>query len=209
MLRRLLILSAALLAGCSTAPGTRPTPVAASTSSAETVQAEQLAAYMHALQTVVQGSLTERAEILDEARRGYEQARQGPATLRYALLLAAVHPNRDPQTALRLLQETLAHPELFSPVERALAIVETERVKQEVGLVTENARLVADAQQERERQRNTPPNNAALTRQLKAETDENARLRKELEDAKAKLEAIANIERSTPARPPANEGRKP
>jgi len=202
------MLSALLVAGCSTLPDTGPAPAAASTASAETVQAELLAAYVRTLQTVVQGSVTEQAEILDEARRGYEQARLGPATLRYALLLAAVHPNRDPQGALRLLREALAYPELLSPVEKALAIVETARVEQELLTVTENARLVAEAQQERERQRGAPAT-AELTRRLRTETDENARLRKELDEAKAKLEAIANIDRSVPARPPANEPRKP
>jgi hypothetical protein len=206
---RSLILCVALAAGCSGVPSTRPAPAVAAVTSAETVQAELLAGYVRVLQTVVQGSVTEQAEILDEARRGYEQARQGPATLRYALLLAAVHPNRDPQGALRLLHETMAHPELLSPVERALAIVETARVQQELDMAFQNARLVAD-QQERERQRNAPATTTAeLTRRLRTETDENARLRKELDDAKAKLEAIANIDRSVPARPPANETRKP
>jgi hypothetical protein len=208
MLPRLLLLSAALLTGCASAPGARPVPVAASTTSAETVQAELLASYMRVLQTVVEGTPTEQAEVLDEARRGYEQARQGPASLRYGLLLAAVHPGHDPQNALRLLRETMAHPELLSPVERALAVVETARVEKELGLAAENARLVTQAQQEQERQRSVPAS-AALTQQLRTERDENARLRKELEDAKAKLEAIANIERSNPARPPVIEGRKP
>src|SRR5262245_27197387 len=70
---RFLILCVALLTGCSTLPGTRPAPVAAATTSAETVRAELLAGYIRSLQTVVQGSLTERAELLEEARRGYEQ----------------------------------------------------------------------------------------------------------------------------------------
>ncbi len=77
-------------------------------------------------------------------------------------------------------------------------------MQQELGLVAENARLVADAQQERERQRNAPPSTAAARPGgCSTETDENARLRKELDEARAKLEAIANIERSIPARPPA------
>jgi uncharacterized protein YqgV (UPF0045/DUF77 family) len=198
----------AMLAGCAGVGGSRPveTPVGATV---ESLQAAQLASYVNALQTVVQGSPAEQAEILAAARRGYEQARQGPASLRYALLLAAPgHPAREPQTALGLLQDARAHPELLSPVERALAIVETARVEQELGLAAENTRLIAEAQQERDRQRVTPPS-VALARQLKTEMDENARLRKELEDAKAKLEAIANIERSIPARPPATEARKP
>jgi hypothetical protein len=143
------------------------------------------------------------------ARQGHEQARQGPATLRLALLLAAPdHPQREPQTALRLLREALARSELLSPVERALAIVETARVAEELGLATENARLVADAQRERDRPRNDGAT-AALNRRLQTEIEDNARLKKELEDAKSKLEAIANIERNIPARPPTNETRKP
>lgn len=209
MLPRFMILPALLLAGCATMSGTRPAPAPATTTPVEVVQAELLAKYIRALQTVVKGTPTEQAEILDDARRGYEQERQGPATLRYALLLAAPeHPSRNPQLALRLLRESIARQDfLLSPVERALAIVEIARVEQELGLNAENERLVAEAQQERERQRNATTT-AALTRQLRAESDENARLRKELDEARAKLEAIANIERGS-SRPPANEGRKP
>ncbi len=207
--RALLLFTAVLLAGCSALPGTRPAPVPA-TATAEAVQAAQMASYFSALQTIVQGSPAEQAEVLATARGNYEQAKQGPATLRYALLLAApAHPARDPQTALRLLRESLARPELLSPIERALAIVETERVQQELGLISENERLVAEAQQERDRQRSGVAPNPALAKRLQSEIDDNARLKKELDEAKAKLEAIANIERTLPVRPPANEARKP
>jgi len=37
---------------------------------------------------------------------------------------------------------------------------------------------------------------AAMQRRLQAEADENAKLRRQLEDAQAKLDAIANIERN-------------
>lgn len=211
MLPRLLQVSMlALLAGCAGLGNKRPVETPAS-ATVESLQAAQLASYITALQTVVQGSPAEQAEVLAAARSGYEQARQGPASLRYALLLAAPgHPARDPQSALRLLLEARSRPELLSPVERALAIVETGRIEQELGLAAENTRLVNEAQQERDRQRSVPsPGSIALARQLKTEQDENARLKKELEDAKAKLEAIANIDRTTPARPPANEARKP
>ena len=77
----------------------------------------------------------------------------------------------------------------------------------ELKLIAENGRLVAEAQRERERQRNA--NSSAVTaRRLQAEMDENARLRKALEEAQGKLDAIANIERSISDRPPA-EGRTP
>jgi len=210
MLHRSLLLSALLmLAGCaSTAPGGGSSEPATPTH--EVLQAAQLASYIDALQTLVQGSPAEQAEVLSAARKGYEQARQGPAVLRYALLLATPgHPSHDPQAAQRLLHEALARPDLLSAIERALAIVESARVEEELGLAAENARLVADAQQERDRQRNTAAPSPALAKRLQDEISQNARLRKELDEAQAKLQAIANIERNIPERPPVNEARKP
>jgi hypothetical protein len=206
--RTTMLCALALLAGCSSLPGKREPAGSPVTTASDAVQNAQLASYIGSLQTIVQGSPAEQAEVLAAARSNYEQAHQGPAALHYALLLAAPgHPGRDPQLAQRLLHEALAHPELLSTFERALAIVELARVQQELGLVAENTRLVADAQQERERQRNVTPS-AALAKRLQEEMNDNARLRKELEDAKAKLDAIANIERNVPDRP-ANEARKP
>ena len=48
---------------------------------------------------------------------------------------------------------------------------------------------------------------ASANHRLQAEIDENARLRKELEEAHAKLDAIANIERSLNERKPDSTGR--
>ena len=206
--RFLLLCALALLAGCSTQPGTRSAPVAPAVS-VEAVQVALLTSYASALHTIVRGSPAEQAEVLDSARAGCEQARKGPGCLRYALLLAApAHPARDPRAALRLLREASAYSELLSPVERMLADLETARVEQELGLVTENARLVADAQAERDRPRNTT-SVAALAARLQNEINDNVRLKKERDELQAKLDAIANIERNIPARPPVNEGRKP
>ncbi len=205
-----LLLAIGLLAGCSALPDSRSERIpAAVTPSGEMIQAAQLVSYMNGLQTVVQGSPTEQAEVMASARAGYDQAKQGPAALRYALLLAAPgHPARDPVLAQRLLREAMARPELLTATERALAVVELQSVDAELKLDTENARLVAEAQQERERQRNAP-SNAALTRRLQAQDEEITRLRRALDEARAKLDEIANIERRISDRPPATEGRKP
>jgi cell division septum initiation protein DivIVA len=179
-----------------------PAPV-----NAELVQATSLAAHINAIQTVIQGSPTEQAEILSTARAGYEQSRQGAALLHYALLLAApTHTARDAPQAQRLLREALARPELLTAAERALAVIELQRVDSELRLAVENERLVGEVQRERERQRSNA-NSAQLARRLQTETEENARLRKELAEARAKLDAIATIERNISDRPPANEGR--
>ncbi len=204
-----MLLVCVALAGCASKPAARA-PAEAATTSNEAIQAALLSSYIDALQVVVQGSPAEQAEVVAEARRNYEQARQGPAVLRYALLLATPgHPAQDLQQAQRLLRDALARPELLASIERALAIVESARVEEQLQLTTENARLVADAQQERERQRTAATPSAALAKRLQDEIAESARLRKELDEAKAKLQAIANIERNNAVQPPAPEARKP
>ena len=74
---------------------------------------------------------------------------------------------------------------------------------------------VGEAQRERDRQR-AAPSLTALNRRLQAEQEENARLKKALDEARAKLDAIVNIEleRSAPnrpnsERPSSSEGRNP
>jgi hypothetical protein len=204
------LILAACAAGCSGLQDLRGKRAAAAiVPSSEAIQAAQLNSYLNSLQTVVQGSPTEQAEVMANARAAYEQARQGPAVLRYALLLAApTHPARDAVQAQRLLRESLARPELLTIAERALAVVELQRVDAELRLTAENDRLVSESQRDRERQRSAP-SAVALARRLQTEAEENARLRKALDEANAKLDAIANIERSISDRPPANEGRKP
>jgi len=213
---RLLLPLCLAMAGCSSLGGLRgEKPAAIPAPSTESIQAAQLASYVTSLQQLVQGSPTEQAEIMAAASSGYEQAHQGPAALRYGLALAAPgHPARDPAQAQRVLRETLARPELLNIAERALAVVELQRVDAELRLVAENDRLVGEAQRERERQR-AAPSQAAFNRRLQAEQEENARLKKALDEARAKLDAIVNIElersapvRSTTERPP-SEGRNP
>jgi hypothetical protein len=48
---------------------------------------------------------------------------------------------------------------------------------------------------------------ANANHRLQTEMDENARLRRDLEEARAKLDAIANIERSLNERKPGSTGR--
>src|ERR1039458_7186898 len=68
----------------------------------------------------------------------------------------------------------------------------------------ENERLLQSGEQHADHDRT-----ATTQRRLQAELDENARLRKQLEDAQSKLDAIANIERNLTERKPATEGGQP
>lgn len=203
-----LAMAAALLAGCSSLPerSNEPAPSPA-LPSRELIQAAQLNRHLIDLQTLVQGSNTEKAEVMDRARAGYNDAKAGPGALHYGLLLAAPgHPDRNSSLAQSVLQEALARPDLLSPAERALGEVELSRVDAELRQASEKDRLVAELQQERERAR-TAAANTALNKRLQAELEESARLRKALDEAKAKLDAITRMERNSSDRPPAPEGR--
>jgi hypothetical protein len=144
------------------------------------------------MQRLSQAPTAEQAELLAAARAGYERSPQGGAQLRYALLLATPgHPGRDAPRAQALLRQLVAQPETLVPIERAVALVELTQLDRELGLKADNDRMQADAQRgDHERAI------AAAQRRLQAELDENAKLRRQLEDAQAKLDAVANIERN-------------
>jgi hypothetical protein len=111
--------------------------------------------------------------------------------LKYALALATPgHVGSDPVAARRQLSELLATPETLLPVERLLAMVELHEVDQRLILLEENKQLREEAPRE------ARDKLLALNRRLAAEIDENARLRKALDEAQAKLEAVTHIERS-------------
>jgi hypothetical protein len=107
------------------------------------------------------------------------------------LLATPGHPGRDAPKAQTLLRQLVAQPETLVPIERAVALVELAQLDRELGLKAEIDRMQTEAQRgDHERVA------AAAQRRLQAEIDENAKLRKQLEDAQAKLDAVANIERN-------------
>jgi hypothetical protein len=154
------------------------------------------------LQKLVQGTPSEQAEIAATAQRDYETAPTPSRQLRFALILATPgHPGTDLPRAQRLLRELMANPEMLMASERAVAFLELQQIDDHLTLEAENRRLQSDAvRADKERL-------ATVNRRLQLETDENTRLRRELEEARAKLDAIANIERSLNERKPSNEGR--
>jgi hypothetical protein len=188
------------VAGCSGGLLSRdhaaPTAVPAQPASASSLV---LSDYLLLLQRLVQGRASEQAEIVARAQNEFDAAPTPSRELRLALILATPgHPATDQPRAQRLLRELMAHPETLLPAERALAFLELSQIDDHLTLVAENRRLQADAVREDQARV------ASANRRLQAELDENARLRKELDDARAKLDAIANIERSLNERKPAN-----
>ena len=169
----------------------------------DTQMAVQLAGTIQTLQRLSAGSPAEQAEIVAAVRQSYERAPAGGAQLRYALALATPgHAARDAERARQLLRDLAAQPESLSPVERALTLFELAQLDREIGLKVENERLQSAANRA-DQERLTAHN-----RKYQAELEDNARLRRALEEAQAKLDAIANIERNISERKSKPEGVK-
>ena len=193
-----------LLGGCASGmfqhehPPAQPPPPVSRAATTSTVLADDL----QLLETLVQGTPSTQAEIVATAQRDYETAPTPSRQLRFALILATPgHPGTDLPRAQRLLRELMANPEMLMASERSLAFLELQQIDDHLTLEGENRRLQSDAvRADRERL-------ASMNHRLQVETDENARLRKEIDEARAKLDAIANIERSLNERKPSNTGR--
>jgi hypothetical protein len=151
-----------------------------------------LAPLLEMMSALPQGDPARQAEIFQSAK---QTAALSPTTsnrLKYALALAIPgHSGSDPVAAQRQLAELLARPETLLPDERLLAMVELQDVDQRLVLQAENKRLRDDESRDDSRDKLQ-----AVNRRLAAESDENARLRKALDEARAKLDAVTHIERS-------------
>ena len=144
------------------------------------------------MSSLPQGDPARQAELFQSAKDAAELTPTTSNKLRYALALATPgYSGSDPVAAQRQLSELLARPETLLPIERLLALVELKEVEQRLILQAENKRMRDDAQHDESRDKLL-----AINRRLAAESDENVRLRKALDEARAKLEAITHIERS-------------
>jgi hypothetical protein len=175
-----------------------PPPVVNPSATSSTVLNEDLLL----LQKLVQGQPSTQAEIVTSAQRDYDTAPTPSHTLKLALILGTPgHPATSLTRSQALLRELMANPEMLLPGERALAFLTLSQIDDHLTLEAENFRLQADAvRADREHV-------ASANHRLQTELDENARLRKELDEARAKLDAIANIERSLNERKPGSSGR--
>jgi hypothetical protein len=164
--------------------------------------AEAARDYLAALQSLQSAAPAAQAELFQSARAAAEGTPTTMSRLRYALMLGLPgHAASDPVAARRQLSELLARPESMLPAERALAAIMLASVDDRLVLIAEARRLEQDAAA-RDRDRT-----AAQQKRLQAEVDENARLKRALEDAQKKLDAVTEVERSITGR--GNPPKKP
>jgi hypothetical protein len=154
--------------------------------------ASYIAPLLEMMSSLPQGDPARQAELFQQAKDAAELTPTTSNKLRYALALATPgFGGSDPVAAQRQLSQLLARPETLLPAERLLATVELKEVEQRLVLQAENKRLRDDAPRDSADARDKVQ---AINRRLAAETDENAKLRKALDEARAKLEAITHIE---------------
>jgi hypothetical protein len=181
------------LSGCGTDGSfARQKPVAA----AQPAHAQQdlgpIAPLLDLMSALPQGDPARQAELFQSAKDAADLSPTTSNRLRYALALATPgHSGSDPVAAQRQLSELLARPETLLPVERLLALVQLKEVEQRLILQAENKRMLDDAVHD-----DSHDKLQAIKSRLASESDENVRLRKALDEARAKLEAVTHIERS-------------
>ncbi len=150
--------------------------------------AEQYLTEMHKLAS---GDPATQAEIYADAESAAKLT-PGPSTkLRYALVLATPgHSGNNPQAAQTAFRELLTQKEMLTPAEVALASIHLDVVEQQIVFGAENRRLRSINSRAA-----TTEEQAVADRIAKVES-ENRQLRRSLEEAEQKLDAITSIERS-------------
>jgi hypothetical protein len=147
--------------------------------------------YLDALRDLLEGDAVVQADVFRTIQAAADAAPTTTNRLRLALALATpTHAASDPAEAQRLLNELLASGSALLPDEQTLALIHLKDVEQ---------RLILDAEAERLQRAATAAaaqRNDRNAQQLQAALEENRQLRTALDEARAKLDAITNIERS-------------
>jgi hypothetical protein len=174
----------------------QPAPAPAQPESAQP-NLSPIAPLLELMSSLPQGDPARQAELFQSAKDAADLTPTTSNKLRYAVALATPgYSGSDPVAAQRQLSELLARPETLLPIERSLALVELKEVEQRLILQAEIQRAHDDAAHDDMRDKLQ-----ATNRRLAAELDENVKLRKALDEARAKLDAVTHIERSINDRP--------
>jgi hypothetical protein len=177
----------AVLAGCgTTTPTTRATtPLAQETG---------VGTYLDTMNRLANGNTAQQADVFYEVEREYTGSPTTASSLRYAAaLVTAGHPAANLAEGKKLLERLLANPERLTPGEKNLAAFLVKDADARLQLQAEIRRLAATVD---ERTRGQANLGSRLQSQVQAQAEEITRLRKQLEEAQQKLDAIKSIEKS-------------
>ena len=153
--------------------------------------APEVEIYVAELGRIASGDPAAQAEIFADASAAAQLTPSAATNLRLGLVLAIPgHPESDPEQAQSILREVLAQTILLTPGEISLATIHLNNVERQIVANSEASRLQTSTSRAAQTQEQ------ALSRRLGTVEDENRQLRRDLEEAEQKLEAITNIERS-------------
>ncbi len=187
----LIIVIVTTIAGCTQTTDWLKGRRTASADSDVILGAPEAEVYLKELYDLAAGDPATQAEIYADAKSGATLT-PGPNTqLRLGLVLATPgHPEFNPVEADSLLREVLAQTELLTPAEVSLATIHLNNVERFIVTNAELRRLRSSSS------RAAQTEEQAISQRLSSVEAENRRLRRELEEAEDKLEAITSIERS-------------
>jgi hypothetical protein len=189
------LLFCAVLAGC-TALGSsetqRETPATVAPAARMSANvADGIGVYLQTLRSLIEGDSVVQADVFRNVAAAADASPTTTNRLMLALALATpTHAACDDARAQTLLSELLAASDALLPEEHVLALIHLKDVEQ---------RLILDAEADRLQQAvtaATAQRNDRSAQQLQAALDENRQLKLALEEVRAKLDSITNIERS-------------
>ena len=183
----------AALAGCTSvgaADGERPTASVAAPAAVPGL-GDGVTVYLETLRSLIEGDAVVQADVFRNVSAAADAAPTTTNRLMLGLALATpTHPASDPAQAQRLLSELLATGDALLPEEHVLALIHLKEVEQRLILDAEATRL------QRATAAATAQRNDRSAQELQAALEENRQLKAALDEARARLDAITNIERS-------------
>ena len=184
----------AALAGCTSLGGSGEGREAATSTATDAGPADVgdgLGIYLQTLRSLIEGDPVVQADVFRGVAAAADTSPTTTNRLMLALALATpTHPASDEARAQVLLGELLAASDALLPEERTLALIHLKDVEQRLILNAEANRL------QRAAAAATAERNDRTSQQLAAALEENRQLKAALDDVRARLDAITNIERS-------------
>jgi hypothetical protein len=184
-------LVAAALSGCGGTTDWIKGRIASSTDESEILGAPEIEIYISELGQIAAGDPAAQAEVYADAAAAAQLTPSPSTNLRFGLVLAIPgHPESNPLEAQKVLREVLTQTLLLTPAEISLATIHLNNVERQIIAASESRRLRSSSSRAAQTQEQ------ALQQRLATVEAENSALRRDLEEAEQKLEAIATIERS-------------
>lgn len=184
-------LVAAALSGCGQTGDWIKGRITSSTDEGEILGAPEIEIYIAELGRIAGGDPAAQAEIFADASAAAQLTPSPSTNLRFGLVLAIPgHPESNPEQAQSVLREVLTQTILLTPAEISLATIHLNNVERQIIANSEARRLRASTSRAAQTQEQ------ALGQRLATVETENRQLRRDLEEAEQKLEAITSIERS-------------